>query len=104
NYVMTAKAKGLSENRIKHRHAARNALIPLVTNTALRMAMSIAGLIFIETIFSYPGMGKLIYDAVQYHDYPILQACFLIFAVVVVIAIFLLDLVYARLDPRVRYE
>jgi len=104
NYVVTAKAKGLSERKIKHRHAARNALLPLVTSTSLRLATMIAGLIFIETIFSYPGMGKLIYDAVQFQDYPVLQATFLIFAVVIIAMIFILDLIYARLDPRVRYE
>jgi peptide/nickel transport system permease protein len=104
NYIVTAKAKGLSENRIKHRHAARNAMIPLVTGTTLRLASMIAGLIFIETIFSYPGMGKLIWDGVHYRDYPLLQATFLTFAVIVIAAIFLLDIIYARLDPRIRYE
>ncbi|MFC1979254.1 ABC transporter permease, partial [Chloroflexota bacterium] len=77
NYVITAKAKGLSEFRVKHRHAARNALLPTVTAAAMRFAMLIAGLIFIETIFSYPGMGKMIFDAVQRHDYPVIQTCFL---------------------------
>ncbi len=104
NYIITARAKGLSEFRVKHRHAARNALLPVVTTTAMRIATAVAGLIFIETIFSYPGMGKLIFDAVTRADYPVLQASFLIFAVVVVAAIFLLDIVYARLDPRVRYD
>ena len=104
NYIITARAKGLSEFRVKHRHAARNALLPVVTTTAMRIATAVAGLIFIETIFSYPGMGKLIFDAVTRADYPVLQASFLIFAIVVVATIFLLDLVYARLDPRVRYE
>ena len=104
NYVTTARAKGLSEMRVKHRHAARNALIPLVTSTALRMASMAAGLIFIETVFTYPGMGKLVFDSVIFGDYPVLQACFLMFAIIIVATIFLLDLFYARLDPRVRYE
>lgn len=104
NYITTARAKGLSEFRVKHRHAARNALLPVVTTTAMRIATAVAGLIFIETIFSYPGMGKLIFDAVTRGDFPVLQASFLMFAIVVVVTIFLLDLVYARLDPRVRYE
>jgi len=104
NYIITAKAKGLSEFRVKHRHAARNALLPTVTAAAMRFAMLIAGLIFIETIFSYPGMGKMIFDAVAKHDYPVIQASFLFFALVVIAIIFTLDMVYARLDPRVRYD
>jgi len=104
NYIITARAKGLSERRVKHRHAARNALIPTVTAAAMRFATMIAGLIFIEKVFSYPGMGKLILDAVLQNDYPVLQATFLVFAIVVIGTIFILDLVYARLDPRVRYD
>lgn len=104
NYIITAKAKGLSESRVKQRHAARNALMPVVTSTALRMATMAAGLIFIESIFSYPGMGKLIYDAIITKDYPVMQATFLVFAIVIIATIFILDLIYARLDPRVRYD
>ena len=104
SYVTTARAKGLSEFRVKHRHAARNALLPTVTAAAMRFATLVAGLIFIEKIFSYPGMGKMIFDAVLHNDYPVLQASFLVFATVVIAVIFLLDLIYARLDPRVRYE
>jgi len=104
NYITTAKAKGLSEFRVKHRHAARNALMPVVTAAAMRFATMIAGMIFIEKVFSYPGMGKLIFDAVLNTDYPVLQATFLVFAIVVIAVIFVLDLIYARLDPRVRYE
>ncbi len=104
NYVTTARAKGLSERRVKHRHAARNALMPTVTSAAMRFATLVAGLIFIEKVFSYPGMGKLILEAVLNNDYPVLQACFLAFAAVTIVTIFILDLVYARLDPRVRYE
>ncbi|MCX6013804.1 MAG: ABC transporter permease [Chloroflexi bacterium] len=102
NYITTAKAKGLSESRIKHRHAARNALLPLVTSTSFGVAMAVSGSIFIETIFSYPGMGRLIFNAVMQKDYPVLQACFLIFALMIIGIVFVLDLIYARLDPRVR--
>lgn len=104
NYVTTARAKGLSERRVKHRHAARNALMPTVTAVAMRFATLIAGMIFIEKIFSYPGMGKLIFDSVQNMDFPVLQASFFIFTLMVLFMIFLLDIIYARLDPRVRYE
>ncbi len=104
NYITTARAKGLSENRVKHRHAARNALMPTVTSTAMRFATLIAGMIFIEKIFSYPGMGKLMFDAVMASDFAVVQACFFFFTLSVLAMIFLLDFIYARLDPRVRYE
>jgi peptide/nickel transport system permease protein len=78
--------------------------MPTVTSAAMRFATLVAGLIFIEKVFSYPGMGKLILEAVLNNDYPVLQACFLAFAAVTIVTIFILDLVYARLDPRVRYE
>jgi len=104
NYITTAKAKGLSEFRVKHRHAARNALMPVVTSTAMRFATMIAGVIFIEKIFSYPGMGKMIFESVSHKDYPVLQASFFMFALLTISIIFVLDIVYARLDPRVRYD
>jgi len=104
NYIVSAHAKGLSENRVKHRHAARNALLPLVTSTSFGIATSITGVVFIEKIFSYPGMGRMTYDAVVRHDYPVIQACFLIFTVMIIAVVLLLDFIYARLDPRVRYD
>ena len=104
NYVITARAKGLSENRVKHRHAARNALLPLVTSTTLSMAMAISGMVFVETIFSYPGMGKMIFDAIRAQDYPLIQGAFFVFTLVLIGLIFTLDIIYARLDPRIRYD
>jgi peptide/nickel transport system permease protein len=103
NYITTARAKGLSENRVKHRHAARNALLPLVTSTSFGIALSVSGQVFIEKIYSYPGIGALIYDAVMRRDYPVLQGSFLISTIMVVVVVFLLDIIYIRLDPRVRY-
>ena len=103
-YITTAKAKGLSENRVKYRHAARNAIVPMITGMVLRMTNAITGSIFVETIFTYPGMGKLIFDSVLRSDYPVMQAVFLAYAVLTIIAIFSLDLIYAKLDPRVRYD
>lgn len=103
NYIITAQAKGATESRVKHRHAARNALLPLVTNTGIGFAMSLSGSIFIEKIFSYPGIGKLIFDSVYMADYPVLQGCFFIYSVICIIIVLTLDLIYARLDPRVRF-
>lgn len=102
-YMMIARAKGLSENRIKYGHAARNALLPMTTFIGLCFAATISGSIFIETIFAYPGIGKLVYDAAFDRDYPVLQGCFLVFSVFIVLANFAVDIVYKYIDPRIRY-
>ena len=102
-FILAAEAKGLSDNAVKYRHAARNALLPVVTMLGLRFSMAVGGVIFIETVFSYPGIGKLIFDSVTQRDYPVLQGCFFIFSFVVISANFVVDVIYTRLDPRVRF-
>ena len=102
-YVLIAEAKGLSEAKVKHKHAARNALLPVVTFLGLSFAMSVGGAVFVESVFSYPGIGKLMYDSVVSRDYPTLQGCFLVFALVVVAGNFLVDVAYRFLDPRIQY-
>lgn len=102
-YMMVAKAKGLSERRIKHRHAARNALLPMTTFIGLSFAASITGSVFIETVFAYPGIGKLVYESAFSRDYPVLQGCFLIFSVFIVLVNFVVDIVYKYIDPRIKY-
>lgn len=102
-YMLTAEAKGLGDRTLKHRHAARNALLPVLTFLGLSLAMSLSGSIFVESVFSYPGMGKLMYDSVISRDYPLLQGCFLMFSVVVVVANFVVDIAYWWLDPRIAY-
>ncbi len=102
DYMTTAKAKGLHPRRVLWRHGVRNALLPVVTATTLYSSAVVGGTIQVETVFSWPGMGQLIYLSVLRRDYPVMEACFLIFAVVVVLANFASDLVYRRLDPRVR--
>jgi len=103
HYITTAKAKGLSDWTVKYKHAARNALLPVVTGIMMRFSMVIAGSVLIETVFSYPGMGRLMFDAVQNLDYQLIQGCFFMLSVVVIITIFVIDLVYLVLDPRIRY-
>lgn len=103
-YIRTAEAKGLSDRRIKHRHAARNALLPMITFLGLSFTISISGSVFIESVFSYPGIGKLIYDSVISRDYPLLQGCFFIFSLVVILVNFLVDMTYWYLDPRIKFE
>ncbi len=103
DYVLTAEAKGLGERTVMWSHAARNAMLPMVTVIALNLAGIVGGAVFTETVFSYPGVGRVIYDAVLAHDYPLLQGSFLIIAVCVLLANFFADIVYAYLDPRISF-
>lgn len=102
-YILTAEAKGLSENTVKFKHAARTALLPMVTFAALSLAITIGGSIYIETIFSYPGIGLLTYNSIIMRDYPVLQGCFFMFCLIVIVMNFIVDILYRYLDPRIRY-
>lgn len=102
-YIVTATAKGLSDRVIMFRHAARNAMLPVVTQIALALGFTLGGSIFTETVFSYPGVGLLTYDAVMARDYPLAQGVFFITSITVILANLIADVIYARLDPRVRY-
>lgn len=102
DFMLTAKAKGLSGRTILWKHAVRNAMLPVITASALYVALVIGGAIQVETVFSWPGMGSLIYDAVLRRDYPLIEASFLIFAVTVIAVNFISDLLYMWVDPRVR--
>ena len=104
DYIMTARAKGLSERYILHKHALTNALLPIVTMTAMTVGFMIMGTIFVETVFAYPGIGNLLYNAVSYNDYPLLQGIFLFITIAIVGANFIADMIYIRLDPRVNHE
>lgn len=101
DYILTAKAKGLNTFQIIRRHAFRNAMLPLVTLIALNLGFTVSGAIQVETVFSWPGLGKLTVDAVAQRDYPLLQGAFLLLAISVVLANLAAELVYLRLDPRV---
>jgi peptide/nickel transport system permease protein len=102
DYVLTARAKGLSRRAIVWHHALRNALLPITTATALYVGMILGGAIQVETVFSWPGMGLLIYSSVEQRDYPALEGCFLLFAMAVILTNFVSDIVYQMLDARVR--
>jgi peptide/nickel transport system permease protein len=104
DYIMTARAKGLSERHILHRHALVNALLPIVTMAAMTVGFMIMGTIFVETVFAYPGIGNLLYNAILYRDYPLLQGIFLFMTIAIVGANFIADMIYIRLDPRVKHE
>jgi peptide/nickel transport system permease protein len=102
DFMLTATAKGLLPRRILWRHAVRNALLPVVTASALLISLVVAGAIEVETVFSWPGMGLLVYNSVLNRAYPVIEAAFLVFAVVVLLVNFACDLLYQALDPRVR--
>jgi peptide/nickel transport system permease protein len=101
DYVLTARAKGLRSWAILRRHALRNALLPITTLVALSLGYIVAGAILIETVFSWPGIGRAVYDAVLQRDYPMLQGAFLVLTVSVVTFNLVADLLYFKLDPRI---
>jgi peptide/nickel transport system permease protein len=103
-YVVTARAKGLTEGLVVLRHAMRNALIPFVTIFGLQVAWLLGGAVIVEEVFAWPGMGRLIYRSVQVRDLAVVQAGVFVFALIVMLANLLVDLSYAVLDPRISYS
>jgi len=104
NYLRSARARGLPERRVILKHALKNAMIPIVTLLALDLPYIFTGAVLIETIFSWPGMGRLYYQAAVERDYPLLMAVLIIGAGFIILCNLLADILYAYLDPRVRYE
>ena len=104
DYLRTARAKGLPNRIVIYKHALRNALIPLITLLALDLPYIFSGAIFVEILFSWPGMGRLYYQAALQRDYPILLAVLIIGAAFIIFSNLFADLLYAYLDPRVRYD
>ncbi|WP_238442423.1 ABC transporter permease [Desulfofalx alkaliphila] len=102
-FLLTARAKGLSPRLVRYRHAGRNALLPVVTGTGMRLGRLATGVLFVEVIFSYPGIGLLMHTALMARDYPIIQGVFLVVTLSVLTVSFLLDIIYTKLDPRVVY-
>jgi len=104
DYLRTARAKGASERMVVYKHALRNALIPIVTLVALDLPYIFTGAVLIETIFAWPGMGRLYYQSAVERDYPLLMAVLIIGAAFIILSNLLADVLYAILDPRVRYS
>jgi len=102
DYVLMAQAKGLSQMAVLFKHSLRNALAPLVTVTAVQFGAILSGTLMVEIVFSWPGMGSLIYEAIGARDYPVLQGAFFIIAVCMLAANFMADMMYVWLDPRTR--
>ena len=103
-YVRTAWAKGLRERLVVVRHALKNALIPVVTLIGLQLPILVGGSVIIETLFNLPGLGSLLVPALSLRDYPMVSGINLFFATFILFANLLIDLLYAYLDPRIRYQ
>ena len=101
-YVMAAEARGLPERRIVISYVGRNAILPLFTSLAISIGYIFGGSVFIESIYSYPGIGRFIATGVSLRDYVLMQACFLVTTLAVILSNFLADVLYGRLDPRIR--
>ncbi|MBC8264133.1 MAG: ABC transporter permease [Anaerolineales bacterium] len=102
DFIRTARSKGLSERVVLFRHVVRNSLAPVVTVLAIRLGFAFGGTVVTETVFSYPGLGRLIFEAVSGRDYPVLQAAFLVITIAVLLSNLLADSIYPLLDPRAR--
>lgn len=104
DFIRTERAKGLSERKVIYKHAIRNAMVPVVTVIGLNFGLLLSGAILTETVFSWPGVGRLVVDAVYARDYPLVIGCILIFALVFVIVNLITDILYTYIDPRIHYE
>jgi peptide/nickel transport system permease protein len=104
DYILTAKAKGLTTFQILKDHAFKNAMLPMITLVALTLGYTVGGSIEVETVFSWPGIGRLMYESVYNLDYPVLQGGFILISTSVIAANFLADIAYTLLDPRVKVE
>jgi peptide/nickel transport system permease protein len=103
DYVLTARAKGLKERTVLIKHALKNASLPIITSAALSFGFILSGAIITESVFSYPGLGGWIWDAIQFRDYTVLMAIFYVISLCVIIANIIADLLYGVIDPRIKY-
>lgn len=103
DFIRTERAKGLSERMVIYKHAVKNAMIPVITVIGLNFGLLLAGAILTETVFSWPGIGRYVVDAVNMRDYPVVQGCLLFFASMFVIVNLITDIIYVYIDPRIHY-
>jgi ABC-type dipeptide/oligopeptide/nickel transport system permease component len=104
DYILTARAKGVHERGVVYHHALRNAMLPVVTVIGLNFGFMLAGSVLTETVFAWPGLGRLMYEAIMARDYPILMGLFIFISFLVIVANVITDIVYAFIDPRVVYR
>jgi glutathione transport system permease protein len=102
DYVRTARSKGLPERRVVWTHTLRNALIPVITMTGLQFGFLLGGAVVVETVFSWPGLGRLMIDSVSYRDYPVIQAEIMLFSLEFILINLAVDLLYAAVNPEIR--
>jgi peptide/nickel transport system permease protein len=104
DYIRTARAKGVPERVILWRHAIRNALLPMITIAGLQLPTLLSGALVTETVFTWPGMGRLFLDSLSYRDYPVVMGILIFSAVLVLVGNLLADILYAVADPRIRLD
>jgi peptide/nickel transport system permease protein len=102
-FMLTARAKGLTERKIKYFHAARNAILPFFTRIGIRLTYVLTGVLFIETIFAYPGLGLLTYEAISNRDLPLIQGILMVSVLLVLLVNIVIDIFYKKIDPRIEY-
>ncbi len=104
NFIITAHAKGLSEGKVFYGHALRNALLPVATIVGSDFGMLLSGAVLVETVFAYPGIGRLMLESIDARDYPVLLGLFLMISIGVAVVNFITDMIYPLLDPRIKYN
>jgi len=102
DYIRTARSKGLSERKVVYKHALRNAVLPVVTIAGMQFGYLIAGAVLVETVFSWPGMGRLMFDGILRRDYPLIMGILIFSSSLVIVANLVTDILYGVLDPRIR--
>jgi peptide/nickel transport system permease protein len=103
DYVRTARAKGLRERAVVMKHALRNALVPVVTVVGLELGRLLGGVVVVESVFAWPGLGRMLLEAIQARDFPVVQGSVLLFSVFLILTNFAIDLCYGVIDPRIRH-
>jgi peptide/nickel transport system permease protein len=104
DYITTARGKGVGRFKLLWKHALRNALLPVLTTIGVRFGSQLAGAVLVEVVFAWPGVGRLVFESIQFRDYPMLQGCIMFIAVIFVFVNFLTDMLYSVVDPRIRYS
>jgi peptide/nickel transport system permease protein len=104
DYIMTLRSTGMPEKQIFRKYVLRNALLPIITVVGITMAYMITGVAFIEIVFAWPGMGRLMLNSITTRDYPVLSGIYLLLSISVAVMMIVVDVVYAYADPRIRYE
>jgi peptide/nickel transport system permease protein len=104
DYIRTGRAKGLAERAVVLRHALRNAAVPVLTVLGLQIGTLLGGAVITESVFAWPGMGKLVVDAIFFRDFPVVQTVLIFSATIFVLINLLVDLLYTVIDPRIRYS